>query len=304
MTKVEYSDLYKFLVSLGLALIVVSVAIPWLFLREPFDLLTSQQTLAELSPAAMEVWERRQDWIQIIVDWWWVLSLVLFVTGLILITFGFKWWRTNQLLADRKSKVETLRAETEYENLTAGEKVEQVRAELEAHAGRPSSPEGQPHRLERDMVRIMSIQKAVTDKIAQCFGDTHATLINRRIGRNVYDMILQSQSGSEDIVVEIKTYQSPTTRNQILPAVFQAILLAQRYTEETKRIANPVVVYVVGDDFGGNPISIDEVNKIGFNNQNEPKLHVIFCTLDRFVSMPCDSMRNDFMEGEGITRIW
>ena len=32
----EYSDLYKFLASIGLILIVVAVGLPWLFLRESF----------------------------------------------------------------------------------------------------------------------------------------------------------------------------------------------------------------------------------------------------------------------------
>ena len=48
MTKLEYSDLYKFLASLGFVLIGLSLLVPWLFLRESFDALLNTTTVLPL----------------------------------------------------------------------------------------------------------------------------------------------------------------------------------------------------------------------------------------------------------------
>jgi len=50
--KFEYSDFYKFIASAGIALISLAVIVPWLFFREPFDLLLSTNELAYLSTAS------------------------------------------------------------------------------------------------------------------------------------------------------------------------------------------------------------------------------------------------------------
>ena len=50
MTKLDYQDYYRFVVSLGLFLTAAAVIVPWLFLREPFDLHITAKELAELTP--------------------------------------------------------------------------------------------------------------------------------------------------------------------------------------------------------------------------------------------------------------
>jgi hypothetical protein len=34
--QIEYGDFYKFVVSLGIALVFSAILVPWLFLRDPF----------------------------------------------------------------------------------------------------------------------------------------------------------------------------------------------------------------------------------------------------------------------------
>ena len=47
MSKFEYSDFYKFIASVGITLIALSVFVPWLFLKEPFDLLQRQDEIRQ-----------------------------------------------------------------------------------------------------------------------------------------------------------------------------------------------------------------------------------------------------------------
>jgi hypothetical protein len=55
MEKIEYSDLNKFLVSVGIALMTISIFIIWLFFKEPFDLLIEQKTLDNLTETAKTI---------------------------------------------------------------------------------------------------------------------------------------------------------------------------------------------------------------------------------------------------------
>ena len=60
MASVEYSDYHKFIVSLGVVLLAFSVLGPWLFLREPFDLMVEAQKLRSLTPEAQYLVTTRQ----------------------------------------------------------------------------------------------------------------------------------------------------------------------------------------------------------------------------------------------------
>ena len=68
MTKFEYSDFYKFIASAGIALIILSAFVPWLFLREPFDLFQTESGISQLTPLAQEVIATRQATIHSILN--------------------------------------------------------------------------------------------------------------------------------------------------------------------------------------------------------------------------------------------
>ena len=60
MAQIEYGDFYKFIVSLGIALVLAAILVPWLFLREPFDLMIEASRLSGLTPTAQQIVLLRQ----------------------------------------------------------------------------------------------------------------------------------------------------------------------------------------------------------------------------------------------------
>lgn len=85
--KFEFGDLYKFIVSLGVVLITLSVMLPWLFLKEPFDLFRSEVEINELSDVAREIVIKRQHAVSFIVGFIPWFSLVGSTVGIIFILF-------------------------------------------------------------------------------------------------------------------------------------------------------------------------------------------------------------------------
>jgi len=59
----NYSDFYRFLVSLGVLLMGMAFVLPWLLLRESSNLLLDASKIAALTPAAQHILAVRQQWL-------------------------------------------------------------------------------------------------------------------------------------------------------------------------------------------------------------------------------------------------
>src|SRR5258708_37724724 len=106
MPQLEYGDYYKFRVSIGIALIIVSFGVPWLFLREPFDLLLENAQPLRLTPTAQVLIAERQHLLARV---FWVVpwfSLASFVSGFTLALVALFQWRARQSLRDKTEELE------------------------------------------------------------------------------------------------------------------------------------------------------------------------------------------------------
>lgn len=154
MPKLEFGQLYKFVVSLGFVLMVAALIGPWAILRDQGALLVNRQTLDELTPRAQQVLEIKQqhaEWIVKVYPW---AALVLFIGGAVVAVWGLIHWWNRQQVADEREDVDlavqrrTLdpltpeeqerRLDTEAEEALATEAVTDVGRE-ETEASRPTA---------------------------------------------------------------------------------------------------------------------------------------------------------------------
>src|SRR5262245_61921543 len=106
MTKFEYSDFYKFIASAGIALISLAILVPWLFLREPFDLFQEASKLSQLTPLAQEVIAARQATIRSILNFIPLFSASSFILGFSGLVIGsVMWYRKTQSSIDRLAEL-------------------------------------------------------------------------------------------------------------------------------------------------------------------------------------------------------
>ena len=92
--KFEFSDLYKFFVSLGIVSITLGVITPLLFLREPFDLFIPESELSELTPTAQIAIARRQNISLAVIRVMPWLSGAGILAGTSLTSYGlWRWYR-------------------------------------------------------------------------------------------------------------------------------------------------------------------------------------------------------------------
>lgn len=81
MQKIEYGDLYKFLVSVGVILIGFAVLIPYFYLKEDFGLCVPQSDMARFEPEVRQIIRTKQQLLLRVQNYVPYLSLAMFATG-------------------------------------------------------------------------------------------------------------------------------------------------------------------------------------------------------------------------------
>lgn len=89
---IEYSDPYRFLVSAGILLISLSLLLPWLLLQVSLDIVISAVDLAQLTPAAQAIVERRQASALSLIENVGFVSALFAASGFLCLLFGLLFW--------------------------------------------------------------------------------------------------------------------------------------------------------------------------------------------------------------------
>ena len=108
MAQFEYNDLNKFFVSIGVFLIGLTFILPWLFLREDFNLLITSENLSKFTLGAQKIIKQRQSFVGLLSVIIPIISILTLSSGTFLIYKGIRGWRKLQLLIEEREKASTI----------------------------------------------------------------------------------------------------------------------------------------------------------------------------------------------------
>ncbi len=251
--KFEYGDFYKFIASLGIALISLAILAPWLFLREPFDLFLSSDELLELTPLAQSIIEQRQLLMVVIIriiPWF---SVIVFGLGLIIFILGGSLWlNRTQKQIDKLNELNIKVLEQQLPRKTPEEskieKEEEIKAMLDDERVAVAEVEDvlQPDEISSAISTAYRIEKMVSDRLRDCLKDSHKVLVERRLGKASFDIILLAKSEKfYDYTIELKYIRQGFKYNWLRDNVQKIILANQIYLNELGRKSIPVLLVVV-----------------------------------------------------------
>jgi len=239
--QIEYGDFYKFIVSIGIALMIAAVLLPWLFLREPFDLLLDSNQLARLTPSAQAIIIERQHFLARIIHLVPWFSGVLLVAGVSLATVGLSKWHRRQILRDRSEELGVKKQELELTAMSPDE----VNAKLEADAEQEQQPQLPPQELVSSTNRILNVEIALRERLIACLGNSHSVLSNQRLGSAQFDLILSSRSsGQPDVIIEIKYIRQGFGEGWLREIVGRLVLSNELYKQHLRRDALPLLIII------------------------------------------------------------
>ncbi len=264
LSNVQYTAFYKFLVSLGLVLVALSLSLPWLLLDGSFNLLVKQSDLNQLTATAQTTIRHRQAIVHVmslVAPW---ISVVLSVLGVTLSSIGVVRWRTRQNIHDQTedATLERLRAETAQ--IRRATPLEQdIRQSQEAWALLQAQPEPRHHAAGegtppeasyRDIKdRLREVEQLALEKLTRAFEDTHEIHSQQRLRLGdrtwLVDAILTSRSpDGMDLVVDVK-YNSfdKNIKNRVIEAIAFTHQLMNRHSPLIQgHLLMPLFLFVAG----------------------------------------------------------
>ena len=307
MSKFEYSDFYKFIASVGITLIALSVFVPWLFLKEPFDLLQRQDEIKLLTPLAQSIIQGRQSTVQTILNIIPVFSITTFVLGLCALGIGgIMWFKKTQKLLDKLNELnvkvlekqlavsspEEARAQREeeikaqYEGEEEGEVIEKLKEREPLTPSRIS-----------ELAEVASrIEKRITGLLVACSAQTYRILPQRRLGPVVLDIVMASKARPHsDHIIEVKYIRAGFKYNWLRDNALKTVYANKVYEQETNRQSVPVL-FIVGTDRAALPSAVEKqryLSRIESElNKLDSKVVVVFITEDELYNIDCKKLKS------------
>jgi hypothetical protein len=246
MDKFDYSDLYKFLVSAGIVLIGLSVLLPWIYLRESFDLIIEKNKLLLLTEQAQTIIKNRQNLVSHFYFLIPKISLVLAGLGIISLLYGIIKWFFKQKDLDKRDMFTTLKLEKEVKLMDSGEIKQKNENEfIESKLIEADAPK-QPIEKEKFITDYVHIEQFFIGKLTTFYQGDYTVLPNSKIGIFEYDLILSSKiKDKSDFIFEFKYFPNKTTHYGISQLLIRLNSKLLHYARNVKEKVNLVLIVVL-----------------------------------------------------------
>lgn len=184
MEKIDYGDINKFLVSVGIVLIGLSILTPYLYLKEDFGLYIELDKFEKFQEPVKNLILAKQcqvTGIQKLIPW---ISIGLLISGITSLVIGLIRWFRRQTKLDEKFDKELQKLNLEIVALTPEEKEEKAKQEVQ-----------EIEKIEQTQVTQQRVNQT-----------SHADYVQSymRIEQNVADVFINYQSPNFDILPQQK----------------------------------------------------------------------------------------------------
>jgi hypothetical protein len=258
LQKIEYGDINKFLVSIGLVLISLSVVSPYLYLTQDFGINIEKSKFEKLQEPAKNIILDKQEKVALLKNLFYVIPIILLLGGIICIWIGLSRWSKRQIKIDEKFDKEVDKLTIEIESLSPEEREEKAKEEI-----RQIQEEEKPERITTSKeVRSEVFREyiAVEESITQVFKNYNSknfeVLAQQKLGNKFeVDIFLKAKSSEfADRIVEIKYFRKKISGAVINSALKQLSTYIKYYKSVTHKPVVPVLIVVY---------HMDKIGRIG-----------------------------------------
>ena len=299
MEKLEYSELSKFLVSIGITLIVIAFLLPWLYLRESFDLLVTKDELLKLTENAQTIIKTRQNFVLESINYIQFASLFLIILGLFSIVIGLWKWIKKQNDLDEREKIITETHKHNFKKLSQEEISEKAENEFVTLKQDEKTIVTDKVLKDEFIPKYLQLERGFFEKLMKFYYNDFRILSNYRINRFEYDIILQARSINQlDYIFEIKYYPKRYSHSNLKEAILNLGKSTKSYIESTGKKAKPILIVVVHkEDFTNNELL--DLDQFAINNlEPERQISLGILNFNELESITKEQI-NDFLYTNG-----
>ncbi len=245
--KFEFGDLYRFVVSLGVVLISLSILVPWLFLKEPFDLFKTKEELEAITDIARSAILSRQqsiDWVLRFIPWF---SAVGTACGIGFIYLGLKRWHTNQVLLDEQTKLEVELKKQSLRDATKDEIAVAAAQDYEALVAQEQPSDD--YRFNSFQSGYIQLESQVAKRLSQVFGKKYEVECNKMVGGVEIDILLRGKTMlTKDVIIELKSIRKGFNYGWLRESFLRNVYAKNIYAQITNRMPNTLLLIVTDLD--------------------------------------------------------
>ena len=290
MNKPEYGDLYRFIVSIGILLIASSVAIPWLFLNQPFHSEMSLTEINNLTENAQRLIQIRQNsalWI--LQNFMWV-SIILATLGVLTIIFGIFKWNQKQKLLDRTDELHKEKLEKEVKRMSPEQIALKATQDSIAADWETTDDEylvDSIRKSDEKIIKYFDVENIVLKKLNQCYNSRNV-YTHRIVGDHEIDVIIRTKQ-SERVLIEIKrltSYKQSENFYHSIEKQLESTIRSYKELSPSRKLLGLGIVIIDIDDqhIYKNEEFQSQINK----NTNTP---ILVFHKKEFVDMSCSSLK-------------
>lgn len=271
LNKVEFSDLYKFITSVGLIFIASTFIFPWLFMKNELGIELSTEEYNSLIAKSKDLANNRIKLnltIVKLIPW---ISSGFFIVGITMVFIGLKNWKKKQDIVDETEDLRLAELRNKVESMSPKEakrKAEiEVLEEIEATVNSTielNQPEKnkKPNKEKQEILteKLINMETLFFKKIEEFNSFNYEVKQNVKLVRDFgVDIFLQAfnKKTHRDIMIEIKFLQSNLNMKLIRDSYNRFFLTHSHYGMQTKRNAMMEFIIVYKDDIA----SPEEINR-------------------------------------------
>lgn len=239
MNKLEFSDLNKFLTSVGLIFIGVALLLPW-YINQNSDLITLEQEKIDSSTkTAQKIIENQQNYLNYISENLICIVLILICIGIFLLAWGIIRWNRRQNVRDAKEN-EELNALMK-QNISVQEKKDIIEGEIETNNGALSEDKTEV------VQNYLNIENLIYLKISDYYNVNYINRQNIKIGKFNYDIIMESKHIQRrgDLIIEIKYISKADSYSKFIDSINQFLFAINHYENTQQRRVTPIIIFVL-----------------------------------------------------------
>ena len=229
MDKIKYDSLYKFIVSIGIAIILLPfIFLSWI-LNNNEILMIKESELMQLTDTAQKVVEMEQNYKYSMLNNNFAIisiSIIIWLIGIIIIIYGIVQWKNKvQKNEDKSIELSNKLLEKQIKDLTEEEKEEKVKEEIKEIEYTQAKDNSVVDNSSGKIRKYVEIQNYVYNTIKSLF-KKYKVFEEVKIEKEQYDCVALSQEEyHEDYIFEIKYFSNI---NSIIVKLKEILLQMQK----------------------------------------------------------------------------
>ncbi|XOV69061.1 MAG: hypothetical protein ACFHU9_07705 [Fluviicola sp.] len=265
LNRIEFSDLYKFLTSVGLIFIAAAFLLPWLFMKEGIGIAISNSEYNDLIIESKNLTDKRialSSFVISSIPW---ISGALFLGGGFLVGFGLFHWKKKQNRVDETEELNLTELRTKIQRLNTSEIREKAEQEVTEEISSTSDITENEIKVEQPDIETLKnnlidmeglfFEKIIAFNTFDFKPNSNVKIVD---GREV-DILLHSYNIKRlpDVLIEIKYLQNKLSMQLIRDSYKKFRETHSKYVVSAKRNAKMKFIIVYKEDIA----NLEEINR-------------------------------------------